>query len=227
MKTDSKSSEKERSKIIIKSGWFFILTNFILAVINVIVGLIAGSLAITSDALHSLIDSISGIIIIISEKIADSKKYSEKRTHIERITTIIIALIIIAAGVHILIEAIEKIVEPEEIDYSGWTIFVLVASIAMKYALAAYLKRTGKKYQSNVLAASGAETLNDTMISVAVLIAAIIYLIWHVDTEAYISIVIAFVIFKVGLEFIFPHMSHHHHHPLESNPDHDHCGKKS
>ena len=92
-----------------------------------------------------------------------------------------------------------------------------------KFLLARHLKNTGKNIKSDVLIASGAETMNDTWISVAVLVSAVIYLIWHINIESYISIVIALIIIKVGLEFIFPHLSHHHHHHLEQDPDHDHC----
>jgi cation diffusion facilitator family transporter len=219
--------EKERSKVIVKSGIFFILTNFVLAIINIIVGLLSHSLAIVSDAAHSLIDSVSGLLIIVSEKLSSHRKLSIHRVKIERVTTILIASIIIVTGIHIIIESIEKIITPEAPDYSVPTFIVLIASIAMKYFLAAYLKRSGKKFHSNVLLASGAETMNDTWISVAVLVSAIIYVITKVDLEAYISIAISIIIIKIGLEFIFPHISHHHHHHLEQNPDHDHCGKES
>jgi cation diffusion facilitator family transporter len=218
--------KSSRSKTITNSGYVFIATNFFLAIINVIIGLLSNSVAIISDAFHSLIDSASGFLIIISEKLASHHKLSAHRQKIERITTIIIALIIIATGIHIIIESIEKLTESESPDYTPVTIFVLIASLIAKYALARYLKTTGKKIKSKVVEASGAETMNDAWISVAVLISAIIYLIWHIDIEAYVSIIIALVIIKIGLEFIFPHISHHHHHHLENNPDHDHCGKK-
>ena len=217
---------EKRSKTIIKSGFLFILTNFLLAIFNIIVGIISTSIAIASDAVHSLIDSISGFLVIISEKLASHKKFSDYRKRIERITTIIIALIIIATGTEIMILSIKNIFTPEEVDYSAPVIIVLIASILAKYGLAFYLKTTGKKIKSQVVLASGAETLNDCWISVAVLISAIIYLIWHINIESYISIIISIIIIKVGLEFIFPHISHHHHHHLESNSDHDHCGKK-
>ena len=218
--------KESRSKVIVRSGYLFILTNFLLAIFNVAIGLLSNSLAIASDAVHSLIDAISGLLIIASEKIASLHKFSERREKIERITTIIIALIIIAAGADILIASIKNIVDPEEVDYSLPVIIILIASIVAKYSLAFYLKRQGDKFNSKVLAASGAETLNDAWISVAVLISAIIYLIWHINIESYVSILISIIIIKVGLEFIFPHLSHHHHHPLEQNPDHDHCNKK-
>ena len=90
-------NSKERSQIIIKSGYFFIATNFLLATFNLVVGLVAGSLAITSDAAHSLIDAISGFIVIIGEKLAGHKKFKQNRAKIERLSTVFIALIILAA----------------------------------------------------------------------------------------------------------------------------------
>lgn len=214
----------ERSTAIIRSGWVFIVTNFLLSVFNLIVGLISGSIAISSDALHSLIDAVSGFVIIGCERLLRHGRFSEKRGKIERIATIIIALIIIAAGIDIVVESIEKLVEPEPVDYSVWTVVVLVGSIAAKLWLALYLRRNGKKFHSDVLAASSAETFNDMLISVAVFISILVYLIWKVDIEAYISLVVALVIFKIGLEFLFPKLSSHHHHPLET--DHSHGAKR-
>lgn len=220
-----KAPQNPRSQTIVKSGLLFIATNFFLGIFNIIVGTISGSIAITSDAIHSFIDSASGFIIIISEKLANHRNFSAHRTAIERTTTIIVALIILAVGIHIIIESIEKIFVPEAPDYSAPIIIVLVASLALKYLLANYLNRTGAKLKSTVLTASGAETMNDAWISLAVIASALIYLIWQIDIEAYVSLVVAVFILKIGLEFIFPHISHHHHHPFETNPDHDHCGK--
>lgn len=217
------NGSSSRNHIITRSGYLFIVTNFLLGILNMAIGLLAGSIAITSDAVHSFIDSITGFLIIISEKLSSYHKLNQYRAKIERLTTIIIALIIIAAGIHIIVESIEKILNPEAPDYSIPTIIVLLISITIKYLLATYLKRTGKANRSTVLIASGAETMNDTWISVAVLCSTLIYLVTKSDIEAYFSIVIAFLIIKVGLEFIFPHLTNHHHHPLESNPDHDHC----
>ena len=212
--------EKTRSKTIVKSGYLFILVNFLLAIFNLIVGLISNSLAIASDAIHSLTDSISGILIIVCEKLASHHRLSDHRNKIERIATIIIALIIVAVGIEIIISSIKNLISPEEVDYSITTMIVLIASIMVKYLLARYLKKTGKSIKSDVLIASGAETMNDTWISIAVLISACFYLIWQIDISSYISLAISLVIIKIGLEFIFPHLTHHHHHHLEK--DHDH-----
>lgn len=196
------------------------MTNFLLAVFDLVVGLISGSIAISSDAVHSLIDAISGFIIVGCERLLKHGKFSNSRKKIERIATSIIAMIIIAAGVHISVESVEKIITPDEVGYSIWAVVVLVGSIAAKLWLALYLKNNGKKYNSDVLTASSAETFNDMLISVAVFISILIYMLFKVDIEAYISLGVALIIFKIGFEFLFPDMSHHHHHPLES--DHSH-----
>ncbi len=212
-----------RSRIVVKSGYYFIATNFFLGVFNMIIGLLSGSIAILSDAIHSFTDSVSGFLIIISEKLASTRKLSSYRDKIERTTTILISIIIITAGIDIIVESIEKLMNPELPDYSISTVIVVIASIALKYLLANYLKSTGKKYKSTVLSASGAETMNDTWISIAVLLSMVFYMISGINIEMFVSLIIALLIIEVGLEFIFPHLFTHHHHHLESNPDHDHC----
>lgn len=223
-KTSKSTEPADRSRTIVKSGYLFIFINFLLGVFNLIIGLLAGSVAITSDATHSFIDSISGFLVVISEKLAKTHKLTKHRAKIERYTTILIALIIIATGIHIIVEAIEKLLTPESPDYSVYVLIVLIASIALKYTLARYLRHAGQRVNSPTLDASATETMNDTWISVAVLASAIVYLLTGIDVEAYISLIIALIIIKVGLEFIFPHLSSHHHHHLESDSDHDHCG---
>lgn len=223
IKNTQRSTKKTiptRSQVIVRSGYLFIAVNFLLGLINIIVGILSGSLAITSDAIHSFIDSISGLIIIVSEKLARHHRLSIHRKKIERLATIIIALIIVITGVHIIIESIEALQEAETPNYSTPTIVVLVISISLKYLLAWWLKSAGKKEKSTVLTASGAETMNDLWISVAVLASAIIYMVWQINLESYISILISIVIIKVGLEFIFPNISRHHHHHLETSHDH-------
>ena len=176
---------KSRSDTILKSGYFFIAINFFLAVFNILVGVLSNSLAIVSDAIHSLTDSVSGFLIIISEKLANHHKFSDYRNKIERITTIIIALAIILLGIELLISSIKNIITPEEVNYSIGTIIVLIASIATKYLLANYLKAKSQEVKSDVLAASSAETINDTWISIVVLVSVIIYALFKINIESY------------------------------------------
>ncbi len=201
-----------RSKTVVRAGALFIATNFSLAVLNFVAGILSNSLAVVSNAVHNLIDSTSGFVVVISEKLATSRHFLAHRAKIERIATILVALIIIAVGAHLIIEAVEKIITPEPAAYSPLALVILVVSLVAKYALAIFLNRTGQKLGSSVITASGAETMNDVWISLAVLTSALIYLIFGVDIEAYLTLAISVVIIKIGIGFIFPRLSHHHHH---------------
>ena len=199
------------NKTVIKAGFIAITVNLLLAVFKVVIGAVSNSLAITSDAVHGLIDTLSGIIVIVSEKLGSSKKFTKDHEKIEHSGAILIAIIIIFVGIHIFAESIEKIIKPEEVEYSAPIIIVLIGSIIAKFILGRYLKTTGTKVKSDTLIASSVETINDSIISGAVLISALIYLIWHINLEAYISIIISVIIIKFGLELIFPKFFKHHH----------------
>lgn len=200
-------------KTVLKAGSIAIVVNIMLAFFKILVGAVSNSLAVTSDAIHGLVDTLSGIIVIISEKLGSSHKFSRNHEKIEHIGAVIIAIIILIVGIHIFIESIEDIVTPssENTDYSAPIIIVLIASIIAKLLLGRYLRTTGRQVKSDTLLASSIETINDSIISGAVLLSAIIHAIWHINIEPYISIVIAIVILKLGLGLIFPQISSHHH----------------
>lgn len=208
----NKKSNINHSKAVLQAGYIAIATNLLLALFKIIVGALSSSLAITSDAIHGLVDTLSGIIVVASEKLGASKKFINNHEKIEHIGAILIAIIIIAVGIHIIIESIEGIISPsEEISYSIPTILVLICSIIAKFLLGKYLKDTGTKVKSDTLIASSIETINDSAISGAVLISIIAHLLWKINIEPYISIFIAVIIIKLGLQLIFPKISTHHH----------------
>lgn len=209
--TKEKSQNPTHNKTVLKAGYIAIGINLLLAIFKVLVGVISGSLAVMSDAIHGLIDTLSGIIVVISEKLGDSKKFSQDHEKIEHIGALLIAGIIIIVGIHIFVESIEKIITPEEVEYSAPVIIVLIGSIMAKLLLGRYLKNTGTKVKSDTLIASSVETINDSIISGAVLLSALVYTIWNVNIEAYISIIISVIILKFGLELVFPNFFRHRH----------------
>ena len=74
--------DHKRSAIIVKSGYLFILTNFLLAAFNLVVGLLSGSLAITSDAAHSLIDAASGFVLRFEIGCQFSEQFFVRSRHV-------------------------------------------------------------------------------------------------------------------------------------------------
>lgn len=204
----NKSHHQEQ---VLRAGAIAILVNLLLAIVKIIIGVFSNSIAIMSDAIHGIVDTLSGIIVVVSEKLGSSKRFSKNHAKIEHYGAQLIAIIIIIVGIHILVESIEKTTTPEEVEYSSPTILILIISIIGKLILGRYLRTIGRRVHSDTLIASSVETINDSIISGAVLLSTIVYLIWHINIEAYISIIISAIIIKLGLELIFPQFFKHHH----------------
>ena len=120
----------------------------------------------------------------------------------------IIAVIILYAGITSFIESVKKIISPQTPDYSTAAIIIVSVAIVVKILLGTYVKRTGKQVNSDSLINSGTDALMDSVISASTLAAAIIFLIWHISLEAWLGAVISIIIVKSGLEMLTGTISH-------------------
>ena len=197
--------KNNREKTIIKTSIISILANIILAGFKATVGLISHSIAIVSDAVNNLSDALSSIITIVGTKLAGKEADREHpygHGRIEYITSFLVSAIVLYAGITALIESVKKIFNPEVPDYSVATIIILIAGILVKFILGIYVKKTGKKVNSNSLVASGSDAFNDAILSISVLASAIIYLIFNISLEAYVGAIVSLFIIKSGIELI-------------------------
>ena len=194
-----------REKTVIKTSLISIISNIILAGFKASVGLLANSIAIISDAVNNLSDALSSIITIIGTKLAGKapdKKHPYGYGRIEYMTSLIVSVIVLYAGITSLIESVKKLINPENPDYSTITLIILVAAVLVKFILGLYVKKKGKEVNSDSLLASGQDALNDGVLSISVLLSAVIYMIFKINIEAYVGTLLSVVIIKAGLELI-------------------------
>ena len=195
----------EREKIIIKTSVKGIIVNIILVIFKAIVGLIANSIAIILDALNNLSDALSSIITIIGTKLAGKapdKKHPYGYERIEYISSAIIGIIVLVAGVTAIKESLEKIIVPEEANYSIETLIIIAVAVIIKFIFGRYVKKIGEKINSGSLIASGSDAIFDSVLSLSTFIAAIISLIWHISLEGFLGIIIGAFIIKSSIEMI-------------------------
>ena len=195
----------QREKVIVRTSVIGIVANVVLVVFKAIVGLASNSIAIVLDAVNNLTDALSSIVTIIGAKLgnrAPDYKHPLGHGRYEYLSTMVIAAIILYAGITSLVESIRKIIEPEAIDYSPVTLIVVAAAIVVKIALGVYVSRAGKTANSASLRASGKDALFDAAISAAVLAAALVYLACGVSLEPYVGALIAVIIVKAGLDML-------------------------
>lgn len=194
-----------RDAVIIRTSIFGILANVLLAAFKAGVGLLAHSIAMTLDAVNNLSDAISSVVTIAGTKLAGrkpDKKHPLGHGRIEYLGTMIVAAIVLYAGITALIESVKKIIEPEDVNHTWVTLVVLAAAIAVKMILGTYFKRVGKKVNSGSLTASGTDALFDAILSGSVLLSAVIYLWTGFNLEAYVGVLISVFILKAGVEMM-------------------------
>ena len=194
-----------RSKQIIRTSVVGIVANVLLAGFKALVGLLAHSVAIVLDAVNNLSDALSSVITIIGTKLSvkpADRKHPFGYGRVEYFTAIVIAVIVLTTGITSLIESIKKIIHPTQPDYTTVTLVVIIVAILAKLALGWYVRRQGKKLDSDALVASGSDALFDAVITLATLISAGIMLLWNVSIDGYLGALISLVIIKAGVEML-------------------------
>ena len=197
--------KSRREKIIIKTSLIGIFANFILAGFKAAVGLLSNSIAILSDSVNNLSDALSSIVTIFGTKLAGK---APDRNHpygygrVEYVASLVVSAIVFYAGLTALLESIEKIIHPETPNYNSFTLVVLVAAIFVKLVLGFYTKKKGKDVKSDSLVASGIDAFNDAILSISVLASTVVYLLFHLNLEAYVGILVSLFVIKTGFELI-------------------------
>lgn len=195
----------DRDKKIIKVSIYGIIVNLILVGFKAVVGLIANSIAIILDAVNNLSDALSSIITIIGTKLSGKrpdKMHPYGYGRIEYFSSVIIAVIVILAGITSLKESVQKIIHPEEADYSFASLVIIIVAVLTKFFFGKYVKRQGENLNSGSLVASGTDAISDSVLSFSTFIAAVISMIWHISLEGYLGVIISIIILKSALEIL-------------------------
>ncbi len=197
------SADRERK--IVRTSLIGILTNIGLVIVKGTIGILSNSIAVLMDAVNNLSDALSSVVTIVGTKLSmrpPDKKHPFGYGRIEYMTALIVAIIVLYAGVTALIESGQHILEPADTDYSIVSLFVIGIAILVKVILGRYTMAMGKKTDSGALTASGADALFDAVLSTSVLISALILVFTDVSIEAYVGVLISLFIIKSGLEMM-------------------------
>nr|WP_318741311.1 cation diffusion facilitator family transporter [uncultured Treponema sp.] len=202
--------KSERNAVIVKTSIFGIVANILLSGFKAVIGWFSHSIAITLDAVNNLTDAVSSIITMIAAHISGKdpdKKHPFGHGRTEYIATMAIGTIIAYAGFSAGIESIKNIIHPKTPEYKNVMFIVLGVAVAVKVFLALFFINRGKKVNSDSLTASGKDAFSDVLISVGTIVAAVVYMIFHISLEAYLGILISIFIVKAGVEILIETIS--------------------
>ena len=194
-----------RQEKIIKTSIIGIVVNLILVAFKATIGILVNSIAITLDAVNNLTDALSSIITIIGAKLsrkAPDKNHPYGYGRIEYFSSVIIAAIVLWAGITAFMESWPKIFNPDVTSYTTVSLIIIAVAVVVKIVLGQYVKRVGEDINSQALVASGSDALFDAILSLSTLIAAIISLVWHISLEGILGVIISFVIIKASIDML-------------------------
>ncbi|MDE6321892.1 MAG: cation diffusion facilitator family transporter [Muribaculaceae bacterium] len=208
---------QSREKEIFKVTLIGSAVNAVLIVLKFIAGFLGRSSAMVADAVHSLSDFVSDVVILVFVKIAGKPK---DKTHdyghgkFETLATVIIGLLLIGAGVGLMIGGIESVVRSINGDVlerpTMLALIVAVASILSKEWLFRYTLRKGKTLNSQAVTANAWHHRSDAVSSLGTLIgiAGAMFLgdRWRI-LDPIAAIVVSILIIKSGYDIVKPCIS--------------------
>ena len=196
---------QDRSKKIIQTSIIGILANLGLVALKAVVGLFANSISIIMDAVNNLSDALSSVITIVGTKLSQKKpdaKHPYGHGRVEYVTSLIISIIILIAGSVAIVESVLNIITPAEVTFTYISLILIGAAVLVKVGLGLFFRHRGKKLNSEALKGSGLDALFDALLSLATLVSIVVYLIWKVNIEGYIGVIIGIFMIKSGIDVL-------------------------
>lgn len=168
---------KVRFRYGLVAGIFGIISNALLCVFKLIVGIIGNSITIVADAINNLSDAGSSVVTLVGFKLSATppdKDHPFGHARYEYVTSLLVSVTVLFIGILLLKSSIEKCITPEAVSVSVYTYVVLGVAIAMKLVQMLIYLDFSKAINSGALKASAADSRNDVLATVAVLISTIV-----------------------------------------------------
>src|SRR5215813_4311043 len=179
--------------------------NILVVAGKLIAGLLAGSLSVVSDAIHSSVDSLNNIVGLVVMKYATAEPdegHPYGHAKFETLAAFAIAGFLFVTCYQISLSAIKRIFayEAPSPEITILTISVMVGTIICNIFVTVYERREGKRLQSAFLIADSTHTRSDVLVSCSVLAGLILIRIGYVWLDPVISLGVAVVIAWSGYQ---------------------------
>lgn len=165
---------EDRTRLGLLQGWISAVVNFILCIIKFGLGLWMGSIALMADAVHSLSDVATSLIVVCgfywARKPRDSR-HPFGHGRIELVTALVMAVILVVLAIEFFRFGISRILAPRDLTVPAWMILVVGGTLVLKHWLAIFARVLARATGSTALRADYWHHVADALSTVLVLIA--------------------------------------------------------
>jgi cation diffusion facilitator family transporter len=193
--------EAVRSAVGAFSGGVGIAANLVLFLGKLLAGMLSGSVSIVADALNNLSDASGSILTLVGFRLAGKPADAHHpfgHARFEYLSGLAVSVMILVMGLELGKSAVQKILAPAPVDFSGLTAVILVASVAAKLWLWRLNTRLGKQIRSGTLLAAGLDSRNDCISTAAVLAAGLLEHFWDLRVDGIMGLGVAVFILYSG-----------------------------
>ena len=202
---DNVENQEVRGKYAMLSSITGIIVNVLLSVFKLIIGIVANSMSIISDALNNVSDAGSSIVTMIGFKMSQKKVDADHpwgHGRMEYITGFFVDILIILVGFELLQSSVDKIIHPELPNISNITIILLVVAILAKLWLFLFYRKIAKKINSAAIKGTAYDSISDSISTLAVLVSAIVAKFFGITIDGYVSLLVSIFILITGIKAI-------------------------
>ena len=171
-----------------------------------IVGALAGSVSMVADAVHSLFDSVSNIVGLISIHLADAppdQRHQYGHGKFETIGTMVVGALLLITSAFVGYEGFGRFFSGSVPEITPLTVAVMIATICVNITVSLYERHVGKEEVSSFLLADSKHTASDIFVSLSVLGVFVFIWLGYPVADAIIALLIAALIAKMGVEILF------------------------
>ena len=183
-----------------------ILSNALLIALKLVAGVITGSIAIITEAIHSSVDLIASIVAFVSVRKAGEpadEDHPYGHDKIENLAAVIEGLLILVGAGIIAFESVRRLVDPPEVDSLGIGIAVMGFSVVANLVVSGYLYRQARATESPALEGDAAHLRTDALTSVGVLAGLVLVQLTGFEwVDPLTALIVAVAIVVAGLRIL-------------------------
>lgn len=181
------------------------LSNTLLFLIKLFVGILSNSVSVTADAFNNLSDFASSLITMIGFKMASKpadKEHPFGHGRIEYLSALVVAFMVMLVGFQFIKTSYDRIVHPTKIVFQTIPFLLIILSILIKIWLGKFNNYMGKSINSSALQASSFDAYSDVITSSCVAISLVISKFTNIPIDGYIGILVSLFILYSGFSLI-------------------------
>ncbi len=192
-----------RERYGVLGGTVGIVCNLLLSVVKIILGAVSNSVSVIADAMNNLSDTASSVITLVGFKAAGKPADEDHpfgHGRIEYMAAFIVSALILLVGFELFKSSVEKIITPSAVEVNYITLIILFLSCLTKLWMFFFNKKLSRAVDSGVLAATAQDSLNDSLVTFAILLSVGVMVVFHINIDAYVGLLMSLFILYTGFK---------------------------